>query len=168
MISLKYITSLAFSQLCGASGGCKKTQLYISLQANIIGGKKTNKMSSVALFDPQVFSSQLGLPVCGVIFWSGHTITTFLLAFKNQKYMVLVKNFIFFNSTTVKLCVSIEWVSKFAFYVAQGARENGWLPTSEAGALGRCWSITLCKQIIELNYKISLAYIVCFKINLSW
>ena len=100
MISVKYITSLAFSQLCGAGRGCKKTSLYISLQANIIEGKKkTNKMSSVALCDPQVFSSRLGLAVvCGVIFWSGHTITTFLLAFKNRKYMVLVKNFIFFNS----------------------------------------------------------------------
>lgn len=79
--------------------GANKTSLYISLQANIIEGKKTNKMSSVALCDPQVFSSRLGLAVvCVVIFWSGHTITTFLLAFKNRKYMVLVKNFIFFNS----------------------------------------------------------------------
>ena len=49
MISLKYITSLPFSQLCGTGGGCKKTSLYISLQADIIGEKKTNKMSSVAL-----------------------------------------------------------------------------------------------------------------------
>ena len=40
MISLKYITSLTFSQLCGAGGGCKKTPLYISLQAIIIGEKK--------------------------------------------------------------------------------------------------------------------------------
>ena len=36
--------------------------------------------------------------VCGVIFRSGHTITTFSLAFRNRKYMVLVKNFILFNS----------------------------------------------------------------------
>ena len=50
MISLKYITSLPFSQLCGTGGGCKKTPLYISLQADIIGEeKKTNEMSSVAL-----------------------------------------------------------------------------------------------------------------------
>ena len=45
MISLKYITSLAFSQLCGAGGGCKKTPLYISLQANIIGKTHTNKQN---------------------------------------------------------------------------------------------------------------------------
>ena len=39
-----------------------------------------------------MFSSRLGLAVvCGIIFRSGHTITTFLLAFKNQKYMFLVK-----------------------------------------------------------------------------
>ena len=84
-------------------------------------------MSSVALCDPRVFSSRLGLAVvCGIIFRSGHTITTFLLAFKNRKYMVLVKNLNLFQLlTTVELCVSIEWVSKFAFYVAQGARENG-------------------------------------------
>ena len=37
MISFKYITSLALSQLYGAGEGCKKTPLYISLQANIIG-----------------------------------------------------------------------------------------------------------------------------------
>ena len=43
MISLKYITSLTFSQLCGAGGGCKKTPLYISLQAIIIGEKKTKQ-----------------------------------------------------------------------------------------------------------------------------
>ena len=48
----------------------------------------------------------------------------FFLAFKNRKYMVLVKTFSTLN-LTVELCVSIEWVSKFAFYVAQGARENG-------------------------------------------
>ena len=36
--------------------------------------------------------------VCGVIFQSGHTITTFSLAFINRKYMALVKNFILFNS----------------------------------------------------------------------
>ena len=101
MISLKYITTLAFSLLCGAGGGCKKTPLYISLQANIIGKNphKQAKWGSVALCDPWVFSSRLGLAVvCGIIFRSGHTITTFLLAFKNRKYMVLVKNFIFFNS----------------------------------------------------------------------
>ena len=40
MISLKYITSLAFSQLFGAGGGCKKTPLCIPLQVNIIGEKK--------------------------------------------------------------------------------------------------------------------------------
>ena len=35
--------------------------------------------------------------------------------------MVLVKNLNLFQLlTTVELCVSIEWVSKFAFYVAQG------------------------------------------------
>ena len=40
-----------------------------------------------------MFSSRLELAVvCGVIFRSGHTITTFLLAFKNRKYMVLVEN----------------------------------------------------------------------------
>ena len=44
MISLKYITSLAFSQLYGAGGGYKKTPLYISLQANIIG-KNPNKQT---------------------------------------------------------------------------------------------------------------------------
>ena len=45
MISLKYITTLAFSLLCGAGGGCKKTPLYISLQANIIGKTHTNKQN---------------------------------------------------------------------------------------------------------------------------
>ena len=40
MISLKYITSLAISQLCGTGGECKKTPLYISLQADIIGEKR--------------------------------------------------------------------------------------------------------------------------------
>ena len=39
MISLKYITSLAFSQLCGTGQGCKKTPLYVSLQAIIIAEK---------------------------------------------------------------------------------------------------------------------------------
>ena len=43
MISLKYITSLAFSQLCGAGGGYKKTPLCIPLQANIIGEKKNKQ-----------------------------------------------------------------------------------------------------------------------------
>ena len=83
-----------------AEGG-NKTPLYISLQANIIGEKKkqTNKMSSVVLCDPLVFSSRLGLAVVfGVIFRGGQAITTFLLAFKNRKFMVLVKTFIFFNS----------------------------------------------------------------------
>ena len=82
--------------------GAKKTPLYISLQANVIGEKKnkqTNKMSSVVLYDPLVFSSRLGLAVVfGVIFRSGQAITTFLLAFKNRKFMVLIKTFIFFNS----------------------------------------------------------------------
>ena len=56
-------------------------------------------MSSVVLCDPLVFSSRLGLAVVsGVIFRSGQAITTFLLAFKNRKFMVLVKTFIFFNS----------------------------------------------------------------------
>ena len=27
--------------------------------------------------------------------------------------------------TTVELCVSLEWVSKFALYVSRGARKNG-------------------------------------------
>mgnify|MGYP006891489747 CR=1 FL=1 len=48
MISLKYITSLAFSQLYGAGGGYKKTPLYISLQANIIG-KNPNKQTKWVL-----------------------------------------------------------------------------------------------------------------------
>ena len=48
MISLKYITSLAFSQLYGAGGGYKKTPLYISLQANIIG-KNPNKQTKLVL-----------------------------------------------------------------------------------------------------------------------
>ena len=43
MISLKFITSLAISQLCGTGGGGKKTPLYISLQADIIGEKKQTK-----------------------------------------------------------------------------------------------------------------------------
>ena len=58
MISLKYITSLTFSQLCGAGGRCKKTPLYISLQAIIIGEKKPNKINSAALCDPWVFSTR--------------------------------------------------------------------------------------------------------------
>ena len=43
MVSLKYLTSSAFSQLCGAGEGCKKTPIYISLQTNIIGGKNKTK-----------------------------------------------------------------------------------------------------------------------------
>ena len=101
MISLKYITSLALSQLYGAGGGYKKNSIIYFFIGQYYRKKlkQTNKMSSVALCDPWVFSSRLGLAVvCGIIFRSGHTITTFLLAFKNRKYMVLVKNFIFFNS----------------------------------------------------------------------
>ena len=78
MISLKYITSLAFSQLCGAGGGCKKTPLYISLQANIIGEKKTKQNEfCCALWSMSVLNA-IGLAVvCVVIFRSGYTITTF-------------------------------------------------------------------------------------------
>ena len=40
--------------------------------------------------------------------------------------MVLVKKLHPFELlTTVELCISKEWVSKLAFYVVQGARENG-------------------------------------------
>ena len=50
-------------------------------------------------------------------------------------------------STTFELCISIEWISKFALYVSRGARENVWLNASEADASGRRRSfIILCKK----------------------
>ena len=73
--------------------------------------------------------------------------------------------------TTVELCVSLEWVSKFALYVSRGARKNGWPYASEADASGRRRSFIVFGKknpIIELDCKISLAYIVCFKVNMSF
>ena len=55
--------------------------------------------------------------------------------------------------TTVELWVSIKWVSKFPFYVAQGARENGWLPASEADARDPLLSFVNKILIMELNHK---------------
>ena len=57
---------------------------YVFLYKPILSEK--NSLSSAALCDPLVISSQLELSVvCGVIFLSGVTATTFLLAFKNRK-----------------------------------------------------------------------------------
>ena len=90
--------------------------------------KQTNKISSVALCDPWVFSSRLGLAVvCGIIFRSGHTITTFLLAFKNQKYMFLVKKNLKNAITRVKLTLTRVHIWKTFVLWQEGCALRFWV-----------------------------------------
>ena len=79
---------------------------------------------------------------------SGVDFTTFLLAFENRKKNGFrAKLYPSQFSTTFELCISIEWISKFALYVSRGAGENVWLDASEADASGRRRSfIILCKK----------------------
>ena len=102
---------------------------------------------------------------------SGVDFTTFLLAFENRKKNGFgAKLYPSQFSTTFELCISVEWINKFALYVSRGARENVWLNASEADASGRRRSfIILCKKnpIIELICEIYLAYIVRFEVHMS-
>ena len=95
MIALKYITSLTFSHSCAAGEGCKKKKKKFRYIRPFLSERKKNT-TSVALWDAWVFSSRLELAVSGVLFWSGNTITTFLLAFKTPIRLSLICIYLFF------------------------------------------------------------------------
>ena len=144
---------------------------YVFLYKPILSEK--NSLSSAALCDPWVISSQLELSVvCGVIFLSGVTATTFLLAFKNRKmhgFGEIDSSFSTLNDCRV-VCI-IRMGQQICIIVSRGARKNGWPYASEADASGRRRSFIVFGKknpIIELDCKISLAYIVCFKVNMSF
>ena len=156
MISVKYITSLAFSQLCGAGGGCKKTPLYFFTGQYYRRKKNQQNEFCCAVWSISVLIAVRACSCLRCYFpeWTHHYYI-FVSVEKSEIHGFGKKLHLFQLLTTFELCVSIEWVSKFAFYVAQGARENGWLPASEADALGRCRSIIiLCKQNFDHRVKL--------------
>ena len=144
---------------------------YVFLYKPILSEK--NSSSSAALCDPWVISSQLELSVvCGVIFLSGVTATTFLLAFKNRKmhgFGEINSSFSTLNDCRV---VCINRMGQQICIICFARRWKKWLTLREWSRRFRSASILYCLRkknpIIELYYNISLAYIVCFRVNMSF
>ena len=155
----------------------QKSSSYIYLQANNIRKKqnktKQNKTKLELCYALRSMSVLIAVKTCCCLWcylpeWTSLHFCQRLKIEKRKGFGAKLYPSQF--STTFELCISIEWISKFALYVSRGARENVWLNASEADASGRRRSfIILCKKnpIIELICEIYLAYIVRFEVHMS-